>query len=338
MTALTTAELDVIAARMSEVGVVPTRNLRASAIAGGRSNLTYVVTDGDSSWVLRMPPRGGRTASAHDVGREFRVTSALADTRVPVPAAVLLCEDEAPLGVPFTVSEFVPGASLRTQSDLSGYTDDGLKTLTTALLEGLAALHSVDPHEVGLERFGRPDGYAERQLQRWTGQWNVVGSDSLRSLADEVVIGLERSVPGQSASAIVHGDFRVDNTIVVGTRLSAIVDWELSTLGDPVADVAMMCAYRHAPFDLVVGEPAAWTSERLPDVHGLVTGYEQAGGAPLANLEFHLALACYKVAVIAAGIDHRRRAGSGSGPGFDTAGDAAEPFLELALARLQMVS
>ena len=114
--------------------------------------------------------------------------------------------------------------------------------------------------------------------------------------------------------------------------MAAVVDWELSTIGDPVADVAMMCAYRHPPFDLVIGAPSAWTSERLLDPRtALAAGYEAAGGVRLDDWEFHLALALFKIAVIAAGIDHRRRAGAGAGPGFDTAGDAVEPYLELAL-------
>ena len=115
--------------------------------------------------------------------------------------------------------------------------------------------------------------------------------------------------------------------------MAAVIDWELSTIGDPVADVAMMCAYRHPPFDLVMGAPSAWTSAAAPPAPELAAGYEAAGGVPLDDWEFHLALACFKVAVIAAGIDHRRRAGAGAGPGFDTAGDAVAPYLELRARR-----
>jgi aminoglycoside phosphotransferase (APT) family kinase protein len=133
----------------------------------------------------------------------------------------------------------------------------------------------------------------------------------------------------------VHGDYRIDNTLIAvdgpSSRVAAVIDWELSTIGDPVADVAMMCAYRQAPFDLVVGAPSAWTSDRLPSVPDLAARYEAAGGVRLDEWGFHLALAYFKVAVIAAGIDHRWRAGAGAGAGFDTAGKAVEPYLELAL-------
>jgi aminoglycoside phosphotransferase (APT) family kinase protein len=334
MTALTTSELASVAAAMTQAGTAPARSLRASLIAGGRSNLTYVLTDGATRWILRTPPREGRTVSAHDVAREHRVTAALGNTDVPVASAVLLCEDEQALGVPFTVSAFVDGQALRFADDLAGYDDRRLAEVVGNLLTTLATLHRVDHVAVGLSDFGRPDGYASRQLRRWSGQWETVGVNEHRALATSVIEGLARSMPTQSATAIVHGDFRIDNTLVSNTGIAAVVDWELSTIGDPVADVAMMCAYRHQPFDLVVGQPGAWTSPRLPDADGLAAGYEAAGGVTLAEWEFHQALACFKIAVIAAGIDHRRRAGSGSGPGFDTAGAAVAPYLELAAISL----
>jgi aminoglycoside phosphotransferase (APT) family kinase protein len=244
------------------------------------------------------------------------------------------------LGVPFTVSGFVDGVAIRTQADLASYDDDRLRTVVDSLLETLAALHRVDHVKVGLETFGRPDGYAARQLRRWSGQWETVGEERLGGLAREVVARLTATVPDQRATSIVHGDYRVDNTLLTpagaarADRVAAVVDWELSTIGDPVADVAMMCAYRHPPFDLVVGAPSAWTSPRLPSVDELAGGYERVGGVTLEHWRFHHALACFKVAVISAGIDHRRRAGSGSGAGFDTAGDAVEPYLELAAQQL----
>ncbi|GAA4102657.1 phosphotransferase family protein [Nocardioides kongjuensis] len=339
MSELTAAELAAVADRLDLAGVSTAGPLTSDLIAGGRSNLTYAITDGRTRWVLRTPPRAGRTASAHDVAREHRVTAALMSSGVPVADAVLLCEDEAVLGVPFTVSGFVDGVAIRTQADLASYDDDRLATVVDSLLETLAALHGVDHVAAGLETFGRPDGYAARQLRRWSGQWDTVGEERLDGLAREVVARLTAALPEQRATAVVHGDYRVDNTLLAppGTaradRVAAVVDWELSTIGDPVADVAMMCAYRHPPFDLVVGAPSAWTSPRLPSVDDLATGYERVGGVALEHWDFHRALACFKVAVISAGIDHRRLAGSGSGTGFDTAGEAVEPYLEQA-ARL----
>ncbi|WP_435769653.1 phosphotransferase family protein [Nocardioides sp. SYSU DS0651] len=263
MTELSADELRVVAERMSAAGVPVAGPLMASPIAGGRSNLTYVVSDGASRWVLRTPPRTGRTASAHDVAREHRVTAALMATDVPVAPAVLLCDDEDVLGVPFTVSGFVDGVGVRTQADLASYDDDALVVVVDSLLETLAALHRVDHEAIGLTKFGRPDGYAARQLRRWSGQWETVGTEALGPLAAEVLRGLDADLPEQRAVSVVHGDYRVDNALIGAPgapgqgEVAAVVDWELSTIGDPVADVAMMCAYRDEAFDLVIGAPSA---------------------------------------------------------------------------------
>jgi len=335
MTTPSPEELALVAAALSGAGIEVAGPLEAQPISGGRSNLTSVISDGRTRWILRTPPRAGRTASAHDVAREHRVTAALAGSGVPVPPAILLCEEESLLGVPFTVSGHVEGAAIRTQADLAGHDDDAVREMTRDLLTTLAALHRVDHVAAGLEDFGRPDGYAARQLRRWSRQWESVGLSALEPLARDVMARLAARVPPQRATSIVHGDYRIDNTLIAvdgrAPRVAAVIDWELSTIGDPVADVAMMCAYRQPPFDLVIGAPSAWTSDRLPSAAELAVGYQAAGGVRLDDWGFHLALACFKVAVIAAGIDHRRRAGAGAGPGFDTAGEAVEPYLELAL-------
>jgi len=335
MTTPSPEELALVAQALAATGVEVAGPIEAQPISGGRSNLTSVISDGRTRWILRTPPRAGRTASAHDVAREHRVATALAASGVPVPPALLLCEDESLLGVPFTVSGHVEGAAIRTQDDLAVHDDATVGAVVTDLLATLAALHRVDHVAVGLEDFGRPDGYAERQLMRWSRQWDSVGASGLEALARDVIARLAARVPPQRATSIVHGDYRIDNTLIAvdgpSPRVAAVIDWELSTIGDPVADVAMMCAYRYAPFDLVLGAPSAWTSERLPAAGELGAGYEAAGGVRLDDWEFHLALACFKVAVIAAGIDHRRRAGAGAGPGLETAGEAVEPYLDLAL-------
>ncbi len=334
MTDLTTAELAGIADAMTDAGAPPADDLNAALLSGGRSNLTYVLTDDRERWVLRTPPRAGRTPSAHDIGREHRVTAALAATAVPVAEAVLLHEDETLLGVPFTVSGFVDGEAFRTQADLAALDDATLAAVVDKMVVALAALHDVDHVAVGLESFGRPAGYAARQLRRWKGQWDIVGLPELESLAADVVSDLEHALPEQRRTSIVHGDYRIDNTLVAGSgtaaRVAAVVDWELSTIGDPVADVAMMCAYREPAFDLIMGAPSAWTSDRLPSPDSLAASYMAASGHDLEHWKFHRALAFFKIAVIAAGIDHRRSAGSGSGAGFDTAGESVPQYLELA--------
>ncbi len=333
MVDLTLDELAGVATTMTEAGVDLAGPLVAQQIAGGRSNLTFRLTDGRGRWVLRTAPRAGRTPSAHDVGREFRVTRALRSTGVPVPPAVVLDEGDEVLGAPYAVAEFVGGACVQSRADLDALDDTTVETCVDRLVGTLAELHRVDPVAVGLEGHGRPDGYAERQVRRWSGQWELVGTQPLDGLATETGRRLAAAVPAQGASGIVHGDYRIDNTILLleaGVRVAAVVDWELSTLGDPVADVALMCVYRHPALDQVLGSPSAWTSDRLPDASGLATVYESAGGVPLEDWDFHLALGYFKLAVIAAGIDHRHRAGATHGPGFDTAGDAVGPLLAAA--------
>lgn len=338
---LTPAELESVAGVMRGAGVTLAGPLASRLIAGGRSNLTFRLDDGEHAWVMRTPPRAGRTPSAHDVAREFRVVKALGPTAVPVAEAVAVCEDESLIGGAFAVCGFVEGRAIQAQDELEALSDTQLDLAVEALSETLAALHHVDHVAVGLERFGRPDAYAERQLKRWSGQWEIVGTelpDDVRALAHDLRDRLGERLPQQHATGIVHGDYRLDNTLVrVGedaVTVEAVVDWELSTIGDPVADIAQMCVYRDPSFDLVIGEPCAWTSARLPDVDGLAAAYEKAGGVPLRDLDEHLALAYFKIAVISAGIDHRYRAGAAHGIGFDTAGQAVPLLLEAGLARL----
>lgn len=333
MTTLSEIELAALAECLTAAGESLAGPLSAIPIPGGRSNVTMRLEDGSSTWVLRMPPKAGRTPSAHDVAREHRVISALAGTGVPVPRAVLRCDDEGILGVPFAVSAFVPGRTVRTMAELDAVDDRSLDTTVKSLVETLAALHRVDHGAIGLEGFGPPVDYAARQLARWSRQWSVVGIESLGGLEAEVRSRIEGMLTPQSANAIIHGDYRIDNTLLdpaSATQVVAVVDWELSTIGDPVADVATMAAYRHPAFDLIVGEPSAWTSPRLPSVTGLAARYELAGGHALEGWDLHLALAHYKIAVVAAGIDYRTAAGTGAGVGFETAGAAVAPYLEAA--------
>lgn len=333
MTGLDPIELAAVEGVMRDAGTGLVGPLKADLIAGGRSNLTFRLTDGASLWVLRMPPRAGRTPSAHDVAREFRVTRALAGAGVPVPPAVALCEDESLLGGPFAVAEFVDGRNIQHRPDLDALTGPLLASAVTRMVEALARLHRVDHTAVGLGDFGRPDGYAARQLRRWSGQWPLVtrGEGRVDELAERLRDALAAVVPEQRAVGIVHGDYRIDNTLLrIGdddVEVAAIVDWELSTVGDPVADVAMMCVYRHPALDHILGAPSAWTSDRLPTVRELADAYRYAGGVPLTDWDFHLALGYYKLAVIAAGIDYRHREGVGDGPGFDSSYRAVPELL-----------
>jgi aminoglycoside phosphotransferase (APT) family kinase protein len=334
------AELAGIERTLLAAGTTLAGPLRADLISGGRSNLTVRLFDDVRSWVLRTPPRHGRTPSAHDVVREFRVTSALAGTSVPVAGPVVAEEGEGVLGGPFAIWEHVAGVTVQRREELDALPADVVDGIADALVGALAALHAQDHVAIGLERFGRPDAYVERQLRRWSGQWELVspGVPALDGLATDVVARLSETVPEQRSAAVVHGDFRIDNALLdldgPVPRVLAVVDWELSTIGDPVADVAMMCAYRHPAFDGVLGFATAWTSDRLPSADVLAARYQAASGPQLHDWDYYLAFAYYRIAVISAGIDFRWRSEGSPEGGNSTAGAAVEPFLDAAAAAL----
>lgn len=311
--------------------------LRAELISGGRSNLTYLLTDGRSSWVLRRPPLGGLTPSAHDVAREYRIVAALRDTGVPVARAVAQCDDPSVIGAPFAIVEYVPGRVLRTQADLDAFGDADVNRCATSLIDTLVGLHTIDPNSIGLGDFGRAQGYLGRQVRRWYDQWTRVATREVPDI-ETLHNRLAMSVPEESDATIVHGDFRIDNTILdpadIGT-IRAIVDWEMATLGDPVADLALHLVYRDPAFDPVLGGAAASTSPRMPAVDDLVQRYTAASGRHLANLPFALALGYFKSAVIAEGIHARHLGGHTVGTGFDAVGEAVPALAAAGLAVLR---
>ncbi len=311
--------------------------LRVELISGGRSNLTYRAWDDRSSWVVRRPPTSGLTPSAHDMAREYTVTSALQGTAVPVARTVAFDADGSALGAPMTVVEFVEGTVVRDQADLAEMSDDQVAVSADALVRVLADLHAVDYRAVGLGDFGRPDGFVARQVKLWAGQWDRVKT---RELPDVAVLhaALADAIPTASASSIVHGDFRIDNTILDSRdpgQVRAVVDWEMSTLGDPLTDVALMCVYRDPVFDLVLGSQAAWTSDRLPSAGALAQSYAVASGRDLGDWSFYLALANFKLGVIGEGITHRALQGSDSGAGAVRAAEATPEFMAAGLRALK---
>ncbi|WP_182348954.1 phosphotransferase family protein [Tomitella gaofuii] len=326
--------LDPLGAYLAEqTDVVGT--LTATRLAGGKSNLTFRVADeAGTAWVVRRPPLAGLTPSAHDMTREYRVTSALAGSGVPVAPAVALCEDESVIGAPFTVMGFVDGSVVRTADELAALSDADITACTGEMMRVLAALHAVDYAAAGLGDFGRPQGYLERQATRWLRQWEYVATGDLPDVETLGRLLLER-IPASSAASIVHGDYRIDNVMLAPDdpgRIVAVVDWELSTLGDPLADVAMMCAYRHPALDSVLGFPAAWTQPRIPAPHDLAESYASATGSDLPHWDFHMGLAYLKIGVIAAGIAHRTKAGADAGE--DHAAAAVPEYISLGLAAL----
>lgn len=315
--ALDGLDLAALDRHLTSVDVPRSGELRAELIAGGRSNLTFRVSDDASQWVLRRPPLHGLTPSAHDMAREYRVVAALNDTPVPVAPAVTLCDDDSVLGAPFQMVEYVPGRVVRSADELAALGDqDTIDGCVDALITVLADLHAVDPEAVGLDDFGRPSGYLERQVRRWGSQWEHVRlpDDSRDADVQRLHSALSQAIPEQRRASIVHGDYRIDNTVLDQTdarRVRAVVDWELSTLGDPLSDAALMCVYRDPTFDLILDLNAAWTSPMLPSADELAHRYSELSGEPLAHWDFYMSLAYFKLAIIAAGIDYRGRMGGG---------------------------
>ncbi len=323
--------MDPVALRsfLADSGVEVAGDLDVHLISGGRSNLTFGVTDGTTKWVVRRPPTSGLTPSAHDMNREWTVTEALQGTAVPVARTVAFDAEGTVLGAPCTVVEFVEGTVIRSASELDALDDAAVDRNVDALIRTLADLHAVDHEAVGLGEFGRPEGFVARQVKTWTRQWGIVKTRELPDV--EKLAGLlADNIPTDSANAIVHGDFRVDNTILDADDpgvVRAVVDWEMSTLGDPITDVALMCVYRQPIFDRVLGLSAAWTSPRYPDTDELAQRYATAAGVEMAHWDFYLALANFKLGVIGEGIAYRALQGSSSGEGAEKAAEATGEFM-----------
>ncbi|MGU3654703.1 phosphotransferase family protein [Mycolicibacterium sp. A43C] len=333
MTNLDGLDLDALDRHLRAEGIARAGDLRAELLSGGRSNLTFRVWDDESAWVLRRPPLHGLTPSAHDMAREYKVVAALAGTAVPVARAVTMRNDDSVLGAPFQMVENVDGNVVRSAVELEALQQAGgpgvIDGCVTSLITALADLHAVDPEAVGLADFGRAEGYLERQVRRWGSQWEHVrlADDTRDGDVARLHSALAERIPVSPRASIVHGDYRIDNTILDAsdpTVVRAVLDWELSTLGDPLSDAALMCVYRNPNFDDVLGMRAAWTSPLLPSADELAQRYALASGQELQNWDFYMALSYFKIAIIAAGIDFRAREGGDTHGGV---GAAVAPLL-----------
>jgi aminoglycoside phosphotransferase (APT) family kinase protein len=280
-------------------------------ISGGRSNLTYAVADAAGSrWALRRPPLGKRLGSAHDMSREHKVISALQATDVPVPPVIGFCEDESVNGAPFYVMDFVEGPILRVRDDAGTFPESERHEIGERVVDTLVAIHAVDVDEVGLGELGRKQDYVARQLHRWHGQWEKSKTREL-AVVDEVHERLAARIPEQGAATIVHGDYRLDNMILSPAgEVSAVVDWELCTLGDPLADVGLLLVYWSEPGDELIPlfEPATM-APGFPTRDELKERYAQGSGRDLSEVDFFVALGFWKLAVILEGVFARYAAG-----------------------------
>ncbi len=281
--------------------------LKFELITGGHSNLTYRVTDNnDRKWVLRRPPLGHVLEGAHDMVREHRLLSSLDDSDVPVPPVVGLCTDSTINGADFYVTEFVEGYVLRDQDSASDVATDKRPVVGPKLIEALAAIHSVDLEATSLADLGKREDYVARQLRTWLRQFNAMTSRKL-PVIEEVHDVLTTNIPEQREATLIHGDFRLDNCLVSPQgEVAAVLDWEISTLGDPLADLGILLAYWSEPDDqfLPLGDAATiyggFSSRQV-----LVTEYGRVTGRDTSDMDFFFAFASWRLACILEGVHAR---------------------------------
>jgi len=289
-------------------------------IAGGRSNLTFLVTDDNGiRYVLRRPPLGHVLATAHDMAREHRIISAVGQTNVPVPATLGLCTDESVNGAPFYVMNFVDGVVLD-NAEKAALLDKSLRrSASFNLIDVLCELHGVDIDAVGLGNLAKRKGYIERQIKRWSTQWENSKTRELPEI-DEVVRLLSTKVPRQQDVSIAHGDFRFGNVLtdVATGRIAAVLDWELCTLGDPLADLGYIGVYWS-------DGPASALRANDPTPAGgfttyreLVERYATKTGRDVSGVDYYVAFSCWRLAVISEGVYARYLHGAmGNQEGID---------------------
>ena len=286
---------------------------RFDLIAGGHSNLTFSVTDSaNHHYVLRRPPLSHALASAHDMGREHRVISALQNTKVPVAPALAMCADVTVNDAPFYVMGFVDGHIVRDPEIASRVLTPTTRLQAShSLVDTMAAIHAVDPVAVGLGELGRHDGYIERQLKRWYGQWNASKTRELGAI-DRVHAELLKHLPIQGPATIVHGDYRLDNCMINDAGdIIAVLDWELCTLGDPLADLGLLMVYWSGPTDEPSGTTfGTTTAEGFLDRAQLAQRYAQISGRDISHLDYYVAFAYWKLACIIEGVYARYISGA----------------------------
>ena len=297
-------------------GVVPP--LRFSLIAGGHSNLTYRFVDqAGAAYVLRRPPLGNVLESAHDMGREHRIIAALQDSEVPVAPALGLCRDGAVNGAPFYVMGYVEGAVLHDAETAEAVPEPGRQRLGVHVIEVLARLHGIDPDQVGLGDLGRKEAYLARQLKRWNRQWEASKTHDIPEMEETSRI-LAATMPEQIGAAIVHGDYRLGNMMVGNGAIRAVLDWELCTLGDPLADVGYLLNSWVQPEEGVADPAPPTAAGGFPSREAIGELYERRTGRSLSAINYYRAFSHWRLAAIGQGVYKRYLVGAmGSRDGID---------------------
>ncbi|SDJ15677.1 Predicted kinase, aminoglycoside phosphotransferase (APT) family [Frankineae bacterium MT45] len=309
--------------------------LTGEVIVGGKSNLTYRITDGVSRWALRRPPLAHVLPTAHDMVREFRVISALNGSSVAVAEAIALCADPDVLGAPFYLMGFVDGVVLDRDEDVAAVSPAEAASAGRALIDTLVALHAIDPEAVGLADFGRPVGYLQRQVSRWHKQWDASQTRPLDIFAT-VVDELTDAIPQTGSAAIVHGDYRMTNVIFAPDfqRVAAVVDWEMATLGDPLTDIGLLAVYHRLALESGSVMPVMTPSAGFLSPDELLARYADGSGRDLSELSWYVAFGYFKLAVVGEGIAARFAQGKTVGPGFAEVAASVPALLESAHAEL----
>ncbi len=296
-------DADKVSAWLSEHVAGATAPFRFQLIAGGRSNLTYAVTGADGQrFVVRRPPLGMVLATAHDMGREFRIISGVGKTDVPVAPALGYCEDVAVNGAPFYVMGFVDGVVLDSPEAGRAYPLELRGPITDDLIAVMARLHAVEPDAVGLGSLAKREAYLERQLRRWSSQWEQSKTREI-PLMDELAKTLASRMPPQIYTGIAHGDYRLGNCLSDPKtgKIAAVLDWELCTLGDTLADLGYLLVYWNDPGEThTTNDPSGIEGFCRSD--DLVAAYSKATGRDVSNIAYYQAFATWKLACIAEGV------------------------------------
>lgn len=296
--------------------------------SGGQSNPTYLLAAGDGRYVLRRKPPGVLLPSAHAVDREFRVLRALESTAVPVPRALAYCDDAAVIGTPFYVMDYVAGR-VYWEHDLPGMRPRERAAIYDELNRVIGQLHRVEPAAAGLEDFGKPGNYVARQIARWTKQYRASEMTKIDAM-ERLIDWLPEHAPEVEPYGLTHGDYRLDNVIfsTAEPRIAAVIDWELATLGNPLADFAYSCISWRLPERLEGRDLAALG---IPSEAEYIRAYcRRTGLESIADFDFYIAFGLFRLAAILFGVAARARAGNASSAHAEEAGRRARPMAEAA--------